>query len=170
MLESESLYNMSGQFYTSISRLQSFDSITVVNTLADNVLKDQIILKNEIVLPITVFASYVFNLSINSQYNDTKFKEFFIDSDASIQSSWGISPLKALQHFDTSVQLNKNTARLVNLIFRIGSIVFIGSIYLDTPLEQITFYIVPVNTLFLLCLADIDKYRAFFKNITYQVI
>ena len=34
----------------------------------------------------------------------------------------------------------------------------------------ITFHIVPVNTPFLLCLADMDKLEAFFNNITNRVI
>ena len=42
-----------------------------------------------------------------------------------------------------------------------GSPAFIEYINLDILLGFITFYIVPLNTLFLLCLADIDKFVAF---------
>ena len=51
-----------------------------------------------------------------------------------------------------------------NFIFEIDNITFIGSVILDTPMGSIIFHIVPVNTPFLLCLADIDKLEAFFSN------
>ena len=75
-----------------------------------------------------------------------------------------------MQQLDISVQLNKNTAGSANFIFEIGSAASIRSVNLDIPLKPITFHIVPINTPFLLCLANIDKYRAFFNNITNQVI
>ena len=75
-----------------------------------------------------------------------------------------------MQQLDISVQLDKNTAGSAIFTFEIGSAASIGLINLDTSLGPITFYIVPINTPFLLCLADIDKHRVFFNNITNQVI
>lgn len=77
-----------------------------------------------------------------------------------------ISQLKALQQLDTSIQLDKSSARSANFIFGIGSAALIESVNLDILLELITFHIVLVNTPFLLCLANIDKHRVFFNNIT----
>lgn len=165
----ESLYTESEQFHTSFGQLEDSESITIVNTLADNAFKHRITLSDETVSPITP-TSYVFNSSTDSRYNDTEFKELLINSGASTQSTGGIGQLKALQQLDTSVQLDKNTAGLANFTFGIGSAAFIGSVDLDSPLGQITFYIVPVNTPFLLCLANMDKHGAFFNNITNQVI
>ena len=144
--------------------------ITVVNTLADNTFKYQIILSDEIVLSITDLAPYVFNFSTDLQYNDAEFKGLLIDSSISTQSIGGIGQLKALQQFNISVQLNKNTAELANFIFGIKSVASIRFINLYTLLGSVTFHIVPVNTSFLLCLADMDKYGVFFNNITNQVI
>ncbi len=81
-----------------------------------------------------------------------------------------IDQLKELQQPHISVQLDKNIARLANFIFRIESVALIRSINLDTLLEFVIFHIVSINTSFLLCLDNIDKYRAFFNNITNQVI
>lgn len=117
MAEPELLYIELGQFYTSFYQLRGFNSITVVNILADNALKYQITLSDETFLYITVFTPNVFNSSIDSQYNDTEFKELFIDSDALTQSTDDISQLKVLQQLNTSVQLNKNTAGLKKFIF-----------------------------------------------------
>lgn len=60
------------------------------------------------------------------------------------------------------VQLNKNTTRLANFSFEIGSTLSIGFVDLKTLLKQIVFYIVPINIPFLLYLIDIDKHGAFF--------
>ena len=68
----------------------------------------------------------------------------------------GIGQLKALQQLDISVQLNNITAGSANFIFGIGSAASIGSVNLETPLGLIMFHIVPINNLFLLCLANID--------------
>lgn len=74
--------------------------------------------------------------------------------------------MKALEQLDIFIHFNKNIARLTNFIFRIESAISIGSVNLDKLLKQITFYIVSINTFILLCLADIDKHKAFFNNIT----
>ena len=78
--EPELFYIESEQFHASFGQLKSLESITIVNTLATNVFKYQFILNDETVSPITVPASYIFNSSTNSQYNDTKFKGLLIDS------------------------------------------------------------------------------------------
>lgn len=138
--------------------------------LANNTFKYQITLSNETILLITVLAPYVFNLSTHLQYNDIKFKGLLIDSGASIQSTRSISQLKVLQQLDIFIQFNKNIAGLANFIFRIGSTALIRSVNLNISLRSIIFHIVSVSTSFLLYLADIDKLRAFFNNITNEVI
>ena len=68
------------------------------------------------------------------------------------------------------MQLNKYIAGLANFTFGIGNATSIGSVILDIPMGSIIFHILPVNTPFLLCLADMDKLGAFFNNIPNQVI
>lgn len=67
-------------------------------------------------------------------------------------------------------QLYKNPFELANYIFRIENDLLIGCINLDTYLRFIPFYIVLVDTSSLLYLANTDKYRALFNNITNQII
>ena len=62
--------------------MQSFESVTAVNALANNAFKHQITLSNKTVSPITL-ALYVFNSSTDSRYNDTKFKRLLVDLGAS---------------------------------------------------------------------------------------
>lgn len=118
----------------------------------------------------TTLAPYVFNLSTNSQYNNTEFKGLLSDSGASTQSTGGIGQLKSLQQLDISIQIDKNITRSANFIFKIVGATSIKSINLNILLELVTFHIIPVNTPFLLYLADMDKLGAFFNNITNEII
>lgn len=63
------------------------------------------------------------------------------------------------------MQLNKNIVELANFLFRIKKITFIKSLILNTPIEFIIFYIIPINIPLLLYPADINKIVAFFNNI-----
>ena len=60
--------------------------------------------------------------------------------------------------------------KLTNIIFEIRNTLSIYTIDLDMFMEIIIFYIVQINTLFLLYLVDIDKLRAFFNNLTNRII
>ncbi len=88
-------YSKLKQLHTLIGELQSFDSLTIINNLADNAFKCQIILCNKIVSPI-ISIFHVFNFLINLQYDDIKFKRSFIDSNISTQSIKSIGQLKVL--------------------------------------------------------------------------
>ena len=123
----------------------------------------------EIAPPLTP-APYVFNSSTHSRDNDTQFTGLLINLGVSSRSTGGIGLLKAFEQLDNSVQLNKKTAGSAHFTFGIESDTSIRSVDLDTPLGLITFQIVLMNTLFLLCLADMDKHETFFNNITNQVI
>lgn len=94
-LKPESFYIESKQFYTFFGQLKSLEPITVVNMLVDNVFKHQIILNDKIVLPI-ITAFYLFNLPINSWYNDIEFKRLFIDLRALTWSTKCIGQLEVL--------------------------------------------------------------------------
>ena len=161
----ESLYTKSKQFHTSVGQMRGSESVTAVNALANNAFKYQIILSNKTVSLITP-APYIFNPSTDLQYNDIEFKRLLIDLGASTQLIGGIGQLKVLQQFDISVQLDKNIIRSANFTFGIGITTSIELVILDTLIGSITFHIAPVNISFLLYLADNDKLRAFFNNIT----
>lgn len=92
-----------------------------------------------------------------------------IDSEALTRSTGDICKLKILQPLDIFNQLNKNTIRLANFLFGIGSSILIRSINLDSLLRLVTFYLVPINIPFLLYLANIDKLGVFFNNFTNKV-
>lgn len=110
----------------------------------------------KIISLITVPVFNVFNLSTDSQYNDTECKRLLINSGTSTRLSRGSDQLKPLQQLDNSIQLDNNSTKSASFIFGIGSVTLIKSVNLDTPLRSITFQILPVNISFLFCLADIN--------------
>ena len=79
-----------------------------------------------------------------------------INTKASKCSTAGYSQFLTLQKID-KIQLNKSIKGTVSIQFKIGSISFIGFIKVATPIGTVEFYIVKVDTPFLLCLADIDN-------------
>lgn len=93
-----------------------------------------------------------------------------IDSGAAAKSTDEIGQFKALQRVDDLVHLDVSIAKLVSFTFGIGSTVSLESINFITFLRSITFYIVSINTSFLLCLVDMDRLRMFFNNVTNQLI
>lgn len=97
MVEFKSFYTILEQFSTFFVQLKGSESKIVVNTLVDNTFKHQIILSNKTVPPITFFVPYVFNLSTDLQYNDTKFKGLLFDLGISSQLMGNIGQLKAIQ-------------------------------------------------------------------------
>ena len=78
---------------------------------------------------------------------DTKAFKYFII---------GYSQFLILQKIN-KVQLNKSIRGTVSVQFKIGSISFINSIKVATLIGTVEFYIIKVNTPFLLYLADIDN-------------
>ena len=88
-----------------------------------------------------------------------------VDTGASKRSTWGYGQFLALQRQDSAVQLNIATQGMVNVQFGIGSTSLISSARVSIPIGTVEFYIVKVNTPFLLCLADMDNLQVYFNNL-----
>ena len=57
-------------------------------------------------------------------------------------------------------------ARAVNVQFGIGLTVLIRLVTVKTLISLVDFYVVKVDTPFLLCLVDIDRLQVYYNNIT----
>ncbi|KAK1463030.1 hypothetical protein CCUS01_08435, partial [Colletotrichum cuscutae] len=66
--------------------------------------------------------------------------------------------------------LNTSTAGITRISFGPGEeIVALGIVEVETYFGTITFYILPINTLFLLYLKDIDRLGIIFNNIRNKI-
>jgi hypothetical protein len=87
-----------------------------------------------------------------------------IDTGASTKSTAGYGQFQALQR-TMDLQLNTSTKGQVTVQFGVGSATSIGSANVCTLVGPVEFHVVEASTLFLLCLADMDKLRVYYDNI-----
>ena len=168
----QSIHDEDKVFCTSLGTLKNSDCIMTTNLLNDHVAKHQItgIDESENSNIENSSIPYAYTSSTSSKYDDTKFKDLLIDSNATTRSTDGIGQLKTLQKIDDTIQLDQSTAGSANFVFGIKSIGSIKSINISTSIGPITFHIINVNILFLLCFANLDKSETFFNNVTNKII
>ncbi len=61
--------------------------------------------------------------------------------------------------------MDKSRAGAINVQFGISSTFSIGSLVLDPQIGIVEFHVVEADTLFLLCLEDMDKLNVYFNNL-----
>lgn len=113
---------------------------------------------------------YAYNTVTESRYNFTEFKGLLIDFDGAVRLTDEIGQFKALQGVDDSMHFDVNIAESVSFTFGIDSTASLKSINFITFLKSIIFHIVSINISFLLCLADMNRLKIFFKNVINQLI
>ncbi len=95
--------------------------------------------------------------SFDDRYSEHVFQGIMPDTGAAGVSTGGEAQVRALQRIDQSVHLNTLSAGEHTIRFGKGSAVSIGDIQVNTPLGLMKFCVLPTNTPFLLCIADMDK-------------
>ena len=83
-------------FITSLDVLDASKSSAATEILANGAFRHRLISSNEIFLIASTSVSYVFNASIDSKYDFSKFKDLLIDSETVTRSTENIDQLKAL--------------------------------------------------------------------------
>ncbi|KAK1953494.1 hypothetical protein LY78DRAFT_536453, partial [Colletotrichum sublineola] len=110
--------------------------------------------------------------TIDDRYSATTFQGIMPDSGAAEHSTAGYQQYLALRKlFGGELPLDTDRAGEARIRFGNG-IYFVskGTIDVATPLDTLTFHVMPSNTPFLLCLADMDRRRIKFDNLTNQLI
>jgi hypothetical protein len=113
-------------------------------------------------------ASLVFTL--NNRYSDATFQGIMPDSGAAGVFIARKPQVIALQKLDPIVLINTSIIRNHKIRFGKGDAVSIGTIQVGTPLGNITFNVLPTNTLFLYCLQDIDRIKVKLDNIQNMLV
>ena len=148
--ETFNMQKINEQFIISLSVLDASESSTTTKTLANDAFKHRLILSNEIfsIASFSVSGSYVFNVSIDSKYDFSKFKSLLIDSETATRSTESMNQLKALQKLDSTIKFDISIAGSANFIFDMDSTGSIESINLNTSIGLIIFHIVQINIFF----------------------
>jgi hypothetical protein len=102
----------------------------------------------------------------HSRYDGEIFQGIMPDTGAAGVSTAGEPQVKALQKRFPKVTLNTTTAGQQTVRFGDGPEKFsLGTFNVDTPFGVVDFVVMPTNTPFLFCLADMDRHGVYFNNI-----
>jgi hypothetical protein len=161
----EELDNESKTYFIAVDSIDDSKTIAaIIIMLADKTLKHKLISMNSITFSANSI-SYSYNVFIVSRYDDREFRDILIDHDAADYSFEDIEQFTTLQRISkTSLILNKK--RIIFFRFDIDEIFSIDTINLKISVDVITFHIVLVHISFLLCLADMNRLRLYFNNLT----
>ena len=80
-----------------------------------------------------------------------------LDTDTATSSTAGYGQVQVYIRTYHTGTINTTTASTVRAHFDIGQTISISTINVESPIGIITFYVVMADTLFLLCLQDMDK-------------
>jgi hypothetical protein len=105
------------------------------------------------------------------RYTSKEFYGVMIDTGASKMSTAGYGQYLAYKTTtNDNTDINTMQTGAVNVQFGIGSTASIGSVIVKTPIGLVDFHVVKADTPFLLCLADMDRLRVYYNNVTDTLI
>jgi len=106
------------------------------------------------------------DLFILTRYDEMEFHGLMPDTGAAMVSTGGQPQFRALQREIPSIQLDKAQAGKATVRFGPGQVISsIGVAVVPTPFGSVDFHVIPQNTPFLLCLADMDRLGVIFDNV-----
>jgi hypothetical protein len=165
----EELDSESKTYFIAVDSIDDSKTIAaIIIMFADKTFKHRLIFMNNITAS-SNSISYSYNVFTTSKYDDREFKSILIDHDAADHSFEDIKQFTILQRISkTFLILNKK--RIISFKFDIDEIFSIDTINLKISVDVITFHIVLVHISFLLCLADTNRLRLYFNNLTNMLI
>ena len=106
---------------------------------------------------------------------DAEYHGIMVDTGCSRHSTGGIDQFRALQRFQklkglTQSKFDDSTKGSVTVRFGIGDSSSIGSSVLETPIGEVEFHIMPNELPFLLSLADMDRLKVYYNNVTDYIV
>lgn len=110
-----------------------------------------------------------FTYITTTRYTEDKFYGIVIDTGASQRSTAGYGQVRAYQK-NHPATIDTARAGMVKVQFGIGTTTSIGSLTIQTPIGRVEFHVVQADTLFLLCLADMDKLKVYYNNLTNKLV
>jgi hypothetical protein len=152
-------------FLTFLDELQNIEFIT--SSFANKTFEHRLISKN--IINACINESFIYISIIESRYDDREFKNILMNCDAARRSTAEIKQFTVLQRLNDSIKLNKSTVES-KIQFEINSILIMSTIELNTSLKQLIFNIIEINTLFLLCLVDLNRLEVYFNNLTNELV
>ena len=99
------------------------------------------------------------------RYTPKEFYSVIINTGASKKSTIGYRQYLAYKATNNNTDINTMQIRAINIQFSIGLTALIKSVKVKTLIGLVDFYVVKVDTPFLLCLADMDRLQVYYNNV-----
>ena len=112
-----------------------------------------------------ISTSYVTEQSV--RYGKEQFYRIMIDTGASAKSTVRYEQYLAYIHTIQEVDIQNSEA---SIKFGISETLAVGSMQVVCPMGTITFHIVTADIPFLLSLADLDRLKVYFNNLTNMLV
>ena len=108
---------------------------------------------------------------IEDHYTRSVYQGILPDTGAANVSTVGKEQYLALAREDPTVTMDTSTAGKASLKFGKGSVTAsVGTVQVSTEIGEIYFEVLEALTLFLLCLADMDRLKVYFNNTTDELV
>ena len=120
--------------------------------------------------PVTDYKQDLFIYITIERYTPKEFYGVIIDIGAFKKSTVGYRQYFVYKAINNNVDIDTTQTRAVNVQFGIGLTVLIRLVKVKTLIGLVNFYVVKVNTPFLLCLIDMDRLQVYYNNITDTLI
>jgi hypothetical protein len=174
----ESMKNFEMMIVNLTNRSLSHYLIDFHTDMNDQFLNDQNFVHLQISLKTEILQTDMKNTNLDSfayvmifdRYISEKFYEMMIDSSASTKSIVEYEQYLTFNKIDLSIELNLSRAETVNVQFDIESTSSIKSLTIDTSFEIVKFHVIKTNISFLLNLANMNRLKVYFNNITNSLI
>jgi hypothetical protein len=156
-------------FLTSFDSINNAEFVFITSLLADKTFEHRLISKNTTNVLVNESFDFTFVSTIESRYDDRELKSILMNCDAARRSTVEIEKFTALQRLNDSIQLNKSIVES-KIQFDIDNISIMSMIELKISLKQLIFHIVEINTSFLLCLVDLNRFDVYFNNLINELV
>jgi hypothetical protein len=155
-------------FLISFDELSISNIESIISALADKAFQHRLIFKDITNVLINESFDFTYISITDSRYDDSQFKDILVNCDAADRSTESMNQFKALQKI-SNVALNKKMIQS-SIKFEIENTLILKFVELSISLVMITFHIVKINILFLLCLNDFDRLDIYFNNLINQIV
>ena len=107
--------------------------------------------------PVTDHEQDLFAYIITERYTPKEFYGVMIDIGASKKSTAGYGQYFAYKATNDNVDIDITQTGAINVQFGIGLTALIGLVTVKTLIGLVDFHVIKADTLFLLCLVDMDR-------------
>jgi hypothetical protein len=142
-------------------------SSSIYLIFANNIFVDLFVFEKRIKIYTIQLYNYI--TFIMRRFDDQKFRKILIDTNAVFVSIDEHKQFIALRRI-RKIELKKTNFQSNDIIFDVDNISIIDRVDLNTSLKRIVFYIIEIDTSFLLSFTNMNRFKTYFNNVVNKII